>query len=611
MSTTRQLAAIMFTDIVGYTALMGEDEYKAFEILKKNRELQKPIIERHGGKCVKEFGDGILACFTTATDGVKAAIEIQEAGNTPKAFELRIGIHLGEVVFQDNDVFGDGVNISSRLQSVAPIGGIWISESVYKNVCNKKEIKTKFVREELLKNVKEPIRVYEVITDYETEIKSLTPEQHAIKKSSEKSIALLPFINMSNDPEQEYFSDGMGEELITNLSRLKNVRVVSRTTSMQYKGTKKDIKTIGRELSIGYILEGSVRKFQDNLRITAQLIDVENDTHLWAETFKGKLDDIFDIQEEVAKKIVDALMVTLSPIEKVVLTKRSTFNAEAYDYYLRARTFLYRLTKNNVLFARQLFEKAIELDGKYAQAYAGLAESYATYYSYFEKSESLLEKAIEAGLKALLYDPDLSEAYAALGLAYFNKGSLDEALTASGKAIELDPDNFIGYWLLADIYHQMDEDEKALQMYHKVIELNPLFCPAYGTMRMMYERLGKREEYNSILEEALETAFPQYLAQHPDDPRVRMYFAIESAEAGKMEQAKQEMAKALELSSGDPRTLYTAACFYAMRGEIQPALETFKQALEAGYMNYEWIKRDPDLNNIRSEPDFVELMKGK
>lgn len=610
MSQSRQLAAIMFTDIVGYTALMGDDEYKAFEILKKNRELQKPVIERHGGKCVKEVGDGILACFTTATDAVKAAIEIQEAANTSKVFELRIGIHLGEVVFEDNDVFGDGVNISSRLQAVAPIGGIWISESVYNNVSNKKEIKTKFVREEILKDVKEPIRIYEVITGNKTGIPGATPEKRSTSLT-EKSIAVLPFINMSNDPEQEYFSDGMGEELIANLSRLKDVRVVSRTTSMQYKATKKDIKTIGRELNVAYILEGSVRKFHDNLRITAQLIDVENDAHTWAETFKGKLDDIFDIQEEVAKKIVDALMVTLSPIEKVVLTKRSTFNAEAYDYYLRARTFLYRLTKNNVLFARQLFEKAIELDGKYAQAYAGLAESYATYYSYFEKSESLLEKAIEAALKALLYDPNLSEAYAALGLAYFNKGSLDEALTASRKAIELDPDNFIGYWLLADIYHQMDEDEKALQMYHKVIELNPLFCPAYGTMRMMYERLGKREEYNPILEEALETAFPQYLAQHPDDPRVRMYFAIESAEAGKMEQAKQEMAKALELSSGDPRTLYSAACFYAMRGEIQPALETFKQALEAGYMNYEWIKRDPDLDNIRNERDFVELMKGK
>lgn len=610
MPQSRQLAAIMFTDIVGYTALMGYDEQKAFELLNKNRQIQKPIIEQYNGKWIKELGDGVMASFNTVSDAVNAAIKIQQACNTLKEFQLRIGIHLGEVVFENDDVFGDGVNIASRIQAIAIPGSIYLSESVHNNISNKKDFQTLFVREESLKNVKEPLRIYELIlqpTQPYMDPGYLTP----VKKVIDKSVAVLPFVNMSSDPEQEYFGDGMSEEIISSLAQLKDIRVISRTTSMQYKNTKKDIKTIGRELSVTYILEGSVRKFHENLRITAQLIHVENDTHLWSETFKGKLDDIFDIQEEVARKIADALMVTLSPGEKVGMTKRSTFHAEAYDCYLRGRNFLYRLTKNNIHFAIQLFQKAIEIDGKYAYAYAGLAEAYATLYSYFEKNNELLEQAIESALKALLYDPTLSEAYAALGLAYFNKGIIDEALLASEKAIELNPDNFIGYWLLADIYHKMDKDEKALEMYHKVIDINPLFCPAYGNMRMVYERLGRREEYNPILKYALEYAFPQYLSQYPDDPRGHMFYAIESGEAGHMETATKELKKAMELSSGDARTLYSAACFYAMRGDKQLAIDMFKKALAAGYQHYEWIKRDPDLDNIRNEAEFIEMMKGK
>ncbi|MFN2439387.1 MAG: tetratricopeptide repeat protein [Chitinophagaceae bacterium] len=611
MPQTRQLAAIMFTDIVGYTALMGEDEQKAFEILNKNRQLEKPIIDKYHGKWVKELGDGVLASFNTVSDAVYAAKEIQEECTKLGEFSLRIGIHQGEIIFEGDDVFGDAVNVASRIQAIAPINGIYITEAVYNIISNKKEFSSQFVRSEFLKNVKDPLRIYQVLLQQPQETFENTSKINRPEEIANKSVAVLPFINMSNDPEQEYFSDGMGEELIANLSRLKDVRVISRTTSMQYKGTKKDIKTIGRELYVGYILEGSVRKFQDNLRITVQLIDVENDTHLWAETFKGKLDDIFDIQEEVAKKIVDALRVTLSPVERVGLTKRSTFNAEAYDYYLRARNFLYRLTKNNIAFAIQLFQKALELDGRYAQAYAGLAESYATLYSNFERDEVLLEKAIESGLKALMYDASLSEAHAALGLAYFNKGALNEALVASEKAIQNDPDNFIGYWLLGDIYHKMDQNEKALEMYHKVIQLNPLFCPAYGHMRMMYVCLGRRQEYDSILKNALENAFPKYLSQYPDDPRGHLFYAMESAEAGYLERANAELAKAIELSSGDAFIMYGVACFYAVRSEIKPAIDAFKKVLENGYLNYEWMKRDPDLDNIRNEPDFIELMKGK
>jgi tetratricopeptide (TPR) repeat protein len=262
---------------------------------------------------------------------------------------------------------------------------------------------------------------------------------------------------------------------------------------MQYKGTKKDIKTIGRELGARYIMEGSVRKFQDNLRITAQLIDVESDAQLWAETYKGKLADVFDIQEQVSKQIVDALMVKLTPTEKVVLTKRPTLNADAFDCNLRARDFLYRRTKKSVQFAIQLFQKAIELDPRYAGAYAGLGEAYANLYQNFERKEIWLDKAIESSLKALMYDSTLSEAYAALGLAYFHRKSLDEALTACQKAIDLDPNNYIAYWILGRIYHTTDRDSEAVDLFKKVLTLNPEFHSAYSDLHLAYECLGKKK----------------------------------------------------------------------------------------------------------------------
>jgi serine/threonine protein kinase/Flp pilus assembly protein TadD len=434
--------------------------------------------------------------------------------------------------------------------------------------------------------------------------------QTATAAARTKAIVVLPFDNISPDKESDYFADGLTEELIANLSRLKDIRVVPRTTSMQYRGTKKDIKTIGRELGARYILAGSVRKFQDNLRITVELIDVETDAQLWAETYKGTLADVFDIQEKVSKQIVDALMVKLTPTEKVVLTKRPTVNAEAFDCNLRGRNFLYQRTKKSVQFAIQLFQKAIELDPRYAHAYAGLGEAYATFYQTFDRKENWLDKAIESSLKALMYDSSLSEAYAALSLSYFNKRSHEEALAASQKAIELDPTSFIGHWILGRIYHATDRDEEAVEHLRKVITLNPDFYSAYGDLSLAYERLGNKEKYEETLQAALQV-YPRYLSQHPDDARGHMYFAIDLVQAARIEEAKVQAEKALELSPTDPLMLYNAACFYARLGEKESALEALKNAFAVGYEDFEWIKRDPDLDSIRDEPDYIALMKGK
>ncbi len=425
-----------------------------------------------------------------------------------------------------------------------------------------------------------------------------------------KAIVVLPFDNISPDTDSDYFADGLTEELIANLSRLKDIRLVPRTTSMRYKGTNKDIKTIGRELGTRYILAGSVRKFQENLRITVELIDVDNDSQLWAETFKGKLADVFDIQERVSKEIVDALRLKLSPTEKVVLEKRSTLNAEAFDLYLRARDFLYRMTKANIQFAIQLFQKAIEVDPRYASAYAGLSESYAYLFLYFERNKTLLDKAIEASLKAMMYDATLSEAYAALALAHYNGNSLAEATTAGEKAVELDPNNFTGIWILGRIYHSTDRDKEAIELYKKVINLNPDFYSANLDLRSSYERLGMKEEYEKTLQASLEL-YPRYLSQHPDDARAHILYATDLAQVGKLEEAKKESIKALELSPDDALMQYNGACFYARMGESKQAIDYLDKAIKTGWENFEWMKRDTDLDSIRNEPEYLKLISGK
>jgi len=434
--------------------------------------------------------------------------------------------------------------------------------------------------------------------------------QQVTQSAKTKAIALLPFENISPDKESDYFSDGLTEELILNLSRLENMRVVSRTSIRQYKGTNKDIKTIGKELGVRYILEGSVRKLQDDLRITAQLVDVETDAQLWAGKYKGKLSDVFDIQEKVSEQIVDALLVRLSPTEKIVFTKRSTENAKAFDYYLRARDALYRMTKNDVKSAIELFQRAIELDGHYAVAYAGLGEAYATLYQNFERKELYIDRSMEASLKALTYDATLSEAYAALGLVYFDKKMLDEALSAGQKAIELDPNSFVGYWILGRIYHTTDRDREAIELYKKVVALNPDFYTVHMDLRTVYERLGDKENYDDAVRNELEV-YPRYLARYPEDPRAHIFYAVALARAGRIKEGKREAAKATELNPSDPLMLYNTACFYAKIGEKRLALDSLKNSILAGFEYYEWIRHDPDLDSIRNELEYIALIENK
>jgi len=291
MPQSRQLAAIMFTDIVGYTALMGNDEQKALDILNRNRALHKPVIEKNHGRWIKELGDGVMASFNTVSDAVNSAIQILDGSKAANEFQLRIGIHLGEVIFEDNDVFGDGVNIAARIQSAASPGTIYVSESVFNNISNKQGIDAKFVKQETLKNVREPVRMYEI---HSSNSKNSTPaaSKSQPSKSAEKSIAVLPFVNMSNDAEQDYFCDGISEEIINALTQLDKLRVIARTSAFAFKGKNIDVREIGKSLGAGTLLEGSVRKAGKRVRITTQLVKTSDGSHIWSDRYDRDLEDI-------------------------------------------------------------------------------------------------------------------------------------------------------------------------------------------------------------------------------------------------------------------------------------------------------------------------------
>jgi TolB-like protein/Flp pilus assembly protein TadD len=440
---------------------------------------------------------------------------------------------------------------------------------------------------------------------------AVSHSMHSTELSIEgRAVAVIPFDNLSPDSDTDYFSDGLTEELINTLSSVSEIEVVSRMTSGQYKATKKDALTIGREIGARYIIGGGVRKFQDNIRISARLVDASSNREIWAQTYKGKLDDIFDIQEQVAKQIAETLKVKLSVAEKVTLKKRATENAEAYDLYLRGKDYLYRFTKRDVEYAIKIFERAIELDPRYAAAYAGCSEAYGQMYHMFDRREDYKEKAQELSLKALMYDNTLPEAYATLGLSYYFRQQFEEARESCEIAIRLDPDNFLPYWLLGRILYSQDRYAEALVLFKKVLSIKHDFHTTYGDLIRCSDALGDvqgaLEAVNTLL-----LFMPSYIVQHPDDGRAHMIYAVNLARVGRAEEAKQEGQKATELSPSDPLMMYNAACLYGQLGEVRLSISALRDAIESGNHNYEWMKRDSDLDSIRNDPEYIELMKDK
>lgn len=647
MPHTHQLAAIMFTDIVGYTALMGADEENAFEILQKNRQIQKPIIQQFNGRWIKELGDGVLASFSNVTEAVLCAGSIQQAIIGMHDFQLRIGIHLGDVVFENDDVFGDGVNIASRLLAQAPAGGICISESVHSNVANKKGVTTNFLREELLKNVKDPVRIYEVNVDASVLSEPTAPTTHSspqvtnqasTKINLEKSIAVLPFVNMSNEPEQEYFSDGITEEILNSLAHLKDLRVAGRTSSFYFKGKNFDLRKIGQKLNVNTVLEGSVRRQGNKLRITAQLINVEDGYHIWSERYDREMDDIFAIQDEIAFAITEKLKITLLEGEKAIINQNPTENKEAYDLYLKGR-FNFNRRGTGIIKAIEFFQLSLDKDPEFALAYTGMSDAYCILALYCVLPPHLaMSKARQYAEKAIQFNKSNVEAFTSLAFistfydwnwteakkrfesvflinsnyasAYywhsyylsFIEGQFEKSITEAKKAAEvLEPMVAISHHILSIMYVNAGQYNEGVYVSNRAIELDANSYPGYRGLGLSLAGIHKYPEAIDAFNTAVTLSSRQIL------PLVELCWVYSLTD--KITEAQKIMDELLLRSNTEFVSGLFLCCVAYYSKNYDKSLEYAELAFEQRDCTLIGINVSPITKFIRTEPRFHPYLK--
>ncbi|MBL7870748.1 MAG: hypothetical protein JNM78_03980 [Cyclobacteriaceae bacterium] len=510
MSQSRQLAAIMFTDIVGYTALMGSDNKKALAILQKNRELQKPIIKEFNGRWIKELGDGAMASFNTAADAVYAAIKIQEACSLSDEFKLKIGIHLGDVLFENDDVFGDGVNIASRIESLAIAGAVLMSKAIRDQVKNNTDFQLESLGHFDFKNVSEPMEVFALANsgfavpkreEMQGKLKFPQKKSVALKwiiavavivvasfsiwffkgqretsgETRDQSIAVLAFVDMSQTKDQEYFSDGLSENVIDLLAKVPGLKVIGRTSSFSFKGRNEDLRVIGEKLGAANILEGSVQKDGNKLRITAQLIRSADGFHLWSDKFDRELKDVFSIQDEISLAILEAIKVELIGEDKEVLLKNYTDNVEAYQLFLKGRYHYNKYSPDDFSKAIAYYRAAIDIDSSYAIAYAELAICYGdlAYFNWAPMEQSLYQ-ARTAAEKAIQLDDNIAESHIVTGrIKMWNDYDFKGALQELEKGLSINPNSVEGLRQLG-VYHMVMENyPKANQYLQQAERLDP------------------------------------------------------------------------------------------------------------------------------------------
>jgi serine/threonine protein kinase/Flp pilus assembly protein TadD len=426
--------------------------------------------------------------------------------------------------------------------------------------------------------------------------------------SSAKSIAVLPFTNMSADAENEYFTDGMAEEIINALSKIQSLRVASRTASFAFKGKSEDIAEIGRKLKVSTFLEGSVRKMGNRLRITAQLVNVADGYHLWSERYDREMEDIFAIQDEISQAIVVALRVILSEGEKKQIEKSRAVNVQAYDYYLRGRQYFHQLRRKSLEYARQMFAKAIEIDPEYARAYAGVADCYSLLYTYFDAREFNLRQADKASSKALELEPDLAEGHVAKGLAVSLSKRFDEAEQEFETAIRLDPKLFQATYWFARARLSQGSFEEAVKLFERAAALRPEDWETQHFLAQALMSAGRIEEEKAVRRRELKL-LEQHLELNPEDPRACILGAATYANLHESERAIELTQRAMAVDPEDPMLLYNVACTYAQLGKTEEALEALERGVEKGWGDKNWIEHDADLDPIREDPRFKAIVE--
>jgi len=502
-SSARRLAAIMFTDIVGYTRMMGNDEQKALSLIRKNRTLHQKLIKKYGGKWLKEMGDGTLASFKTSSDAVYCAAELLRACEY-EDITLRIGIHQCEVTEEDGDIFGDGVNLASRIETLAKPGQILVSGPVHRNVKNKPGISSAFLKETELKNIDELVKIYSVEVLKQSQNQWHKNPQAEESDILEHSIAVLPFVNMSNDPEQEFFCDGISEEIINTIVQYPHLKVSGRTSSFSFKGKNEDLRMIGQALGVSKVLEGSIRKMGNRIRITAQLVETSNGFHIWSKKYDRQLDDVFAIQDEIALEIGNQLNLTLSSGFDKHSIRKQTQNIEAYELYLKGRILFYE--RGPTMFeALECFQNALKIDAEYALASAGLADTYVMLilHGYLPAEENWLF-ALRAVDVAVKNGPELAETYNSLAIiSLFYEWNWDKAEIQFKKAIAINP-SFIQAYVWYGYFHQIfvkNDINSGIEQIKRAIKIDPLstyarscLCNAYA-LKDLYEEAIREGEH--------------------------------------------------------------------------------------------------------------------
>jgi adenylate cyclase len=480
----RRLAAILSADVVGYSRLMSLDE--AGTLLRLNalrRELIDPTIAAHFGRIVKLMGDGALVEFASAVDAVTCAVDIQTrlrahdaAGTEANPIQFRIGINVGDIIIEGGDILGDGVNIASRIEGIAEPGGISISEDTWRQVQGKVAANFVDAGEQTLKNIARPLRVYRLDQGSAATTASAAPRPMPAQ-SDKPSIAVLAFNNMSGDPEQEYFSDGISEDIITDLSKLSELRVIARNSTFTYKGKPIDLKQVGSELGVGYVLEGSVRKAGNRVRVTGQLIDVASGAHVWADRFDRDLTDIFAVQDELTREIIAALKLKLTSDQKDRLSRKTAINVEAYNLFLRAREQALLQTKSSNVEARALLERAIAISPDFAAAYACTAFTRLSDYiiGKGEAAEQSLQTSLELATRAVAMDDDDPYAHFVLSLVSVWRREYETAHAEVRRCLALAPSSAEGLLQLANLQYYEGDPSGALDTLNAYMRLDPLY----------------------------------------------------------------------------------------------------------------------------------------
>lgn len=424
---------------------------------------------------------------------------------------------------------------------------------------------------------------------------------------SEPSIAVLPFVDMSPERDQDHFCEGMAEEIINALTRIRGVHVASRTASFQFKGTSTDIDTIGERLNVTTVLEGSVRKAEGQLRVTAQLINVDDGYHIWSEGFDRELKDVFGIQKEIAESVARAFKLSLSPTEESAIEQQPTQNIEAYEFYLRGRRHFFQLRRQGWEQAREAFSRAIELDPDYALAYAGLADCYSFLYMYAESSATNRQQAETNSRLALQLAPDTAQVHASRGLALSHSHRHEEAAKAFRRAIELDPKLFDAYYFWGRDAFAQGKLEQAAELFEKASDIRPEDYQAPALLAQVYRALGRENERAAARKTTLER-IEKRLQSSPDDSRALCFGSLNLLEAGQEEKGMQWLERALASDPEDALNLYNVACVYSEIGEIDRAIECLEGSVKRGMAQMDWIKHDTDLDNLRDDPRFKALL---